>query len=49
MIIIIFVGWSYGEFLCKTVPFVQGVSVNASINSLAAIAFDRCVIIVLQL
>lgn len=34
-------GWSYGEFLCKAVPYVQGVAVNASINSLTAIACDR--------
>ncbi|KAH3863399.1 hypothetical protein DPMN_026384 [Dreissena polymorpha] len=34
-------GWRYGAFLCKATPYLQGVSVCASVNFLAAIAVDR--------
>ncbi|KAL4240176.1 hypothetical protein ACF0H5_000970 [Mactra antiquata] len=34
-------GWRYGAFLCKFLPYMQGVSVCASVNLLAAIAADR--------
>lgn len=34
-------GWNYGEVMCKATPFLQGVSVSASVNTLMAIAFDR--------
>ncbi|WAQ96668.1 SIFAR-like protein, partial [Mya arenaria] len=33
--------WRYGAFLCKATPYLQGVSVCASVNFLAAIAADR--------
>lgn len=31
-----------GWLVCKTVPYLQGVSVNASINTLVAISAERC-------
>jgi hypothetical protein len=34
-------GWRYGAFLCKITPYVQSVVQCASVNTLAAIAFDR--------
>lgn len=34
-------GWIFGSLMCKMVPFLQGLSVNASINTLMAIAIDR--------
>ncbi|BES99711.1 receptor [Nesidiocoris tenuis] len=34
-----------GWFVCKTIPYLQGVSVNASINTLVAISAERCVAI----
>lgn len=37
----IFTGWRYGAFLCKVTPYVQSVVQCASVNTLAAIAFDR--------
>ncbi|PVD38908.1 hypothetical protein C0Q70_01533 [Pomacea canaliculata] len=37
----IFSGWRFGAFMCKAVPYLQGVSVCASVNTLAAIAVDR--------
>ncbi|XP_045213880.1 neuropeptide SIFamide receptor-like isoform X2 [Mercenaria mercenaria] len=37
----IFTGWRYGAFLCKITPYVQSVVQCASVNTLAAIAFDR--------
>lgn len=40
--IIVFVSdWRFGALLCKLVPYLQGVSVCASVNTLAAIAIDR--------
>ncbi len=39
----VIIGWEYGTVACKAVPYVQGVSVCASINSITAIAFDRSV------
>lgn len=33
--------WRYGAVLCKLTPFLQGISVCASVNTLAAIAIDR--------
>uniref|UniRef100_A0A4W5LUZ9 G-protein coupled receptors family 1 profile domain-containing protein n=1 Tax=Hucho hucho TaxID=62062 RepID=A0A4W5LUZ9_9TELE len=33
--------WVFGEFLCRTVPFVQAVSVSASVLSLAVISLNR--------
>ncbi|XP_076458625.1 neuropeptide SIFamide receptor-like [Babylonia areolata] len=37
----IFSGWPFGAFLCKSTPYLQGVSVCASVYTLAAIALDR--------
>lgn len=36
-----FSGWRLGAVLCKVTPFLQGVAVSASVNTLAAIALDR--------
>ncbi|WAQ96269.1 SIFAR-like protein [Mya arenaria] len=33
--------WHFGWFMCKATPYLQGVSVCASVNTLAAIAVDR--------
>ncbi|XP_046405980.1 neuropeptide SIFamide receptor-like [Ischnura elegans] len=37
----IFVPWVLGWWMCKTVPYVQGVSVAASVYSLIAVTLDR--------
>ncbi|XP_054264099.1 neuropeptide SIFamide receptor-like [Macrosteles quadrilineatus] len=37
--------WTMGWLLCKTIPYLQGVSVNASINTLVAISVERCLAI----
>ncbi|XP_039285115.1 neuropeptide SIFamide receptor [Nilaparvata lugens] len=37
----IFVPWILGWWMCKTVPYVQGVSVAASVFSLIAVSIDR--------
>ncbi|CAG7825963.1 unnamed protein product [Allacma fusca] len=37
--------WILGWFLCKTVPYVQGVTVCASVYSLVAISMDRFLVI----
>jgi hypothetical protein len=34
-----------GWVICKTVPYLQGVSVSASINTLVAISVERCLAI----
>ncbi|KAL8624246.1 hypothetical protein ACOMHN_027552 [Nucella lapillus] len=34
-------GWQLGALMCKAAPYLQGVSVCASVNTLAAIALDR--------
>ncbi|KAL1138565.1 hypothetical protein AAG570_008628 [Ranatra chinensis] len=34
-----------GWLICKTIPYLQGVSVNASINTLVAISVERCLAI----
>ena len=36
-----FAGWQFGPLMCKVTPYLQGVSVCASVNTLAAIAVDR--------
>lgn len=33
--------WVFGDFMCRTVPFVQAVSVSASVLSLAVISLNR--------
>lgn len=33
--------WRYGAVMCKVTPYLQAVSVCASVNTLAAIAVDR--------
>lgn len=38
-----FAAWIMGWFMCKTVPYVQGVSVAASVYSLCAVSVDRWV------
>ncbi|XP_054157280.1 neuropeptide SIFamide receptor-like [Oppia nitens] len=37
----IFGPWLLGRFICKAVPYLQGVSVNASVYTLVAISIDR--------
>ncbi|XP_055609882.1 neuropeptide SIFamide receptor-like [Uranotaenia lowii] len=37
--------WILGVFFCKTVSYLQGVSVSASVNTLMAISIERCVAI----
>ncbi|XP_054274366.1 neuropeptide SIFamide receptor-like isoform X1 [Macrosteles quadrilineatus] len=34
--------WTMGWLICKIIPYLQGVSVNASINTLVAISVERC-------
>ncbi|XP_067672374.1 neuropeptide SIFamide receptor-like [Haliotis asinina] len=41
----LFNDWLFGALLCKLVPYLQGVSVCASVNTLAAIAIDRYIAI----
>ncbi|XP_064457130.1 neuropeptide SIFamide receptor-like [Ornithodoros turicata] len=41
----IFVPWVLGWFMCKTMSYLQGVAVSASINTLVAISVDRCLAI----
>lgn len=36
-----FPAWVLGWLMCKTVPYVQGVSVAASVYSLIAVSVDR--------
>lgn len=33
--------WPFGEALCKVLPFLQGLTLNASVGTLIAIAVDR--------
>ena len=35
--------WWYGPVLCKIAPYLQGVAVSASVNTLAAVAIERYV------
>lgn len=37
----IFSAWILGNIMCKVVPYVQGVSVAASVYSLCAVSIDR--------
>ncbi|XP_034237925.1 neuropeptide SIFamide receptor-like, partial [Thrips palmi] len=37
--------WVLGAAICKTLPFLQGVSVSASINTLVCISVERCLAI----
>lgn len=39
--------WPFGEFLCKCLSFLQGVSLSASVGTLIAIAADRFKMVVL--
>ncbi|XP_055639486.1 neuropeptide SIFamide receptor-like isoform X2 [Toxorhynchites rutilus septentrionalis] len=41
----LFPAWILGVFFCKTVSYMQGVSVSASVNTLMAISIERCVAI----
>jgi hypothetical protein len=41
----LFAAWVMGWVICKTVPYLQGVSVSASINTLVAISVERCLAI----
>lgn len=38
---LIYKAWVYGDFLCRTVPFIQAVSVSASVLSLTVISLNR--------
>lgn len=38
--------WPFGQVLCKTMPYLQGVTVCASVGTLTAIACDRFIVIV---
>lgn len=35
------IAWMLGGLMCKTVPYIQGVSVAASVYSLIAVSVDR--------
>ncbi|XP_074649151.1 neuropeptide FF receptor 2-like [Tubulanus polymorphus] len=37
----ILTNWRFGGVMCKAIPFLQGMVVSASVNTLAAIAIDR--------
>jgi hypothetical protein len=37
------VEWWYGPILCKAAPYLQGVAVGASVNTLVAVATERSV------
>ncbi|XP_055877519.1 neuropeptide SIFamide receptor-like isoform X1 [Biomphalaria glabrata] len=41
----IFTNWMFGPFLCTAIPYLQGVSVSASVNTLVVIALDRYIAI----
>ena len=41
----LFAAWIMGWVICKTVSYLQGVSVSASINTLVAISVERCLAI----
>ncbi|XP_063788487.1 QRFP-like peptide receptor [Pseudophryne corroboree] len=38
---LIYKAWVYGDFLCRAVPFIQAVSVSASVLSLTVISINR--------
>ncbi|XP_065345599.1 neuropeptide SIFamide receptor-like [Cloeon dipterum] len=38
----VYSAWLLGPFICKMVPYLQGVSVAASVHTLVAIAAERC-------
>lgn len=38
-----FQAWMLGNVMCKVVPYIQGVSVAASVYSLCAVSIDRYV------
>uniref|UniRef100_A0A8C9FAV8 G-protein coupled receptors family 1 profile domain-containing protein n=1 Tax=Pavo cristatus TaxID=9049 RepID=A0A8C9FAV8_PAVCR len=38
---LIYKAWVYGDFLCRAVPFIQAVSVSASVLSLTVISVNR--------
>ncbi|XP_042336570.1 QRFP-like peptide receptor [Sceloporus undulatus] len=38
---LVYKAWVYGDFLCRTVPFIQAVSVSASVLSLTVISLNR--------
>lgn len=40
-VLFVFTEWRYGAVMCKISPYLQAVSVCASVNTLAAIAVDR--------
>jgi len=33
--------WWYGPVLCKVAPYLQGIAVSSSVNTLAAVALER--------
>ena len=43
--VLFFAAWIMGWVICKTVSYLQGVSVSASINTLVAISVERCLAI----
>lgn len=43
--VIVWIEWTLGTFICKTVSYMQGVSVSASVNTLMAISIERCIAI----
>lgn len=45
MVITYTIVWTLGSFICKTVSYMQGVSVSASVNTLMAISIERCIAI----
>ncbi|EDO50021.1 predicted protein, partial [Nematostella vectensis] len=38
--------WPFRSWLCKTMPYLQGITVSASVGTLVAIASDRFIVIV---
>lgn len=45
LIVLSCAAWVLGWFICKSVTYLQGVSVSASINTLVAISVDRALAI----
>lgn len=43
--VLLYLEWMLGSFICKTVSYMQGVSVSASVNTLMAISIERCIAI----
>ena len=40
-VLLLLTEWWYGPVLCKMFPYLHGVAVSASVNTLAAVAIER--------